>query len=329
MALVITDNSPSAGYIAWAGLVVTYKEVNYNVNDSNSNKRYIWWDLDNPNDLQESDTMPTMTVDDCIIFSNINGSSRLWGNRKVPSYVVEEFSNGWIPINYTLTRDSADDPTYVLKITGFDVTSIYSAGMKIKFTQNAATVYGIITKIELSGSDTLVTVYCGTDYDVLDTGSYPITSPYFSMVKAPVDFPLDPIKWTEVLSDTTLRSQSSPTANVWYNPGSLLLNIPIGAWFVEWFANVQISTLASTQIPVEATLSTANNSQSDADLTAHALHHIDTGTHTTGLGKRKPITVTAKTPYYLNIRTTTSSITSIAFLNTSGSAIIRAVCAYL
>jgi len=89
MALVITDNSPSAGYIAWAGLVITYKSVNYNVNDSNSNKRYIWWDLDNPNDLQESDTMPTMTKDDAIIFINVNGSSRLWGNRRVPIFSLD------------------------------------------------------------------------------------------------------------------------------------------------------------------------------------------------------------------------------------------------
>jgi len=89
MALVITDNSPSAGYIAWAGLVVTYKSVNYNVNDSNSNKRYIWWDLDNPNDLQESDIMPTMTKDDAIIFINVNGSSRLWGNRRVPIFSLD------------------------------------------------------------------------------------------------------------------------------------------------------------------------------------------------------------------------------------------------
>ena len=37
MALSITNNSPSAGYVAWSGLVIELKGVQYNVNNDNSN----------------------------------------------------------------------------------------------------------------------------------------------------------------------------------------------------------------------------------------------------------------------------------------------------
>jgi hypothetical protein len=223
--------------------------------------------LDNPNDLQESDTMPTMTIDDCIEFVNINGSSRLWGNRKVPSYVVEEFSNGWIPINYSFTRASADDPTYVLKVTGFDVTSLYSLGMKMKFTQNSATVWAVITKIELSGSDTLISVYCGNNYDVLDTGSYPITSPYYSMVKAPYGFPLSRDNWD--LTAAIALGQASPIQNIWYAGGNITL--PIGDWSLQINADCNWVTggggAGAYNGSIYLTLSTANNTESDSSST--------------------------------------------------------------
>ena len=77
MAMVITDNSPSAGYVAWTGVVMTFKSIDYNVANGNSNKKYIWWDFTNPNDLQTSDTLPTLTDDDCVFLLNVGGTHYL------------------------------------------------------------------------------------------------------------------------------------------------------------------------------------------------------------------------------------------------------------
>jgi len=74
MALVITNNSPGAGEVAWSGLIIKFKDTDYPVADGNSNKKYLWWDLDNPNTMQESDTEPTLTMDDCLVILNINGT---------------------------------------------------------------------------------------------------------------------------------------------------------------------------------------------------------------------------------------------------------------
>jgi microcystin-dependent protein len=73
MALIITNNSPSSGYVAWSGLIIELKGTPYNVVDGNSNKVFLWWDADNPNTLQESNEQPTLTIDDCVVIYNNNG----------------------------------------------------------------------------------------------------------------------------------------------------------------------------------------------------------------------------------------------------------------
>jgi hypothetical protein len=75
MAFSVTDDSPSAGYIAWVDLIITKDNVDYEIDDDNSDKKYLWWDFDSPNTLQESDTMPTLNDDDGdrLIFINEDG----------------------------------------------------------------------------------------------------------------------------------------------------------------------------------------------------------------------------------------------------------------
>jgi hypothetical protein len=131
------------------------------------------------------------------------------------------------------------------------------------------------------------------------------------------------------LSDTTLRTQTTPTQNVWYNAGTLTLTIPIGEWYVEWQANIQVHDTSTGQVSIQGTLSSSNNSESDREFTVYSLHHVDSGTHTTPAGKRKVMTVAAKSIYYLNIRTLTAGVNDISFANNYGAALIRAVSAYL
>lgn len=85
MALpVLTANSPAAGYISWTAFSIVYGGNEYKMAAGNSNSRYLWFKLvgsvavlTNPavtNSLQTSATMPTMTVDDRVIFRNVNGT---------------------------------------------------------------------------------------------------------------------------------------------------------------------------------------------------------------------------------------------------------------
>lgn len=69
----IQDNTPSAGYISWSSLHITYLGTTYSVANGNTNKRYAWWAYNNPTVLTVSDALPTLTDDDVLLFYNKNG----------------------------------------------------------------------------------------------------------------------------------------------------------------------------------------------------------------------------------------------------------------
>ena len=132
--------------------------------------------------------------------------------------------DGWIPALGTWTYSSADAPTYVISVDA-DMTTTIGVGQRIKLTHAAAVKYFIVTAVgAYSGGVTLITVYGGTDYTLAATA---ITLPYYSMVKAPFGFPLDPTKWTQQLVDIADRSTAGPTVSVWYNVRSISISIPI------------------------------------------------------------------------------------------------------
>lgn len=168
--------------------------------------------------------------------------------------------DGWIEAGETWTYAAADAPTFTFTISG-DLTTKYSAGMRIKLTQTTVK-YFIITAVSFGSPNTTVTIYGGTDYTLVNAA---ITLPYYSMSKAPFGFPLSPAKWTQEYRDTTARNQATPSANVWYNINTASLSIPIGVWRV-YYQVLPLAIDASDLLwPIATTLSTANNSSSDAD----------------------------------------------------------------
>ena len=250
----------------------------------------------------------------------------------VPAEELDEIGSGWRSLTATIpTRASADDPTYVLTFAGVDLTSSVSVGMKIKWTQNSSVRYGFVTAISFS-TDTTLTLYGGTDYDVDDTATYAISDVYFSSQKAPFGFPLDPDKWSVKTINTTNTNEVSPTAGAWYNTGSISIDIPIGLWLTEYFVTVSIADGSDTWINMAVTLSTSDNSESDTEFTGlvggkdtnnaeHAIRGIIT--------RHKNISLTVKDTYYLINKTTESGITQIQMLGANAPTIIRATIAYL
>lgn len=233
-----------------------------------------------------------------------------------------EFSlTGWVEADETWTYASADDPTFTFTITG-DLTGKYSVGMKIKLTQTTVK-YFIITAIAYSAPDTTVTIYGGTDYDLVNAA---ISANFFSMFKAPLSFPLDPTKWTAITTNSSSNIENNPTQNTWYNTGTISLSIPIGVWITNYAAPVYV--VEATGATCQVTLSTANNSESDANLTMGYLGGL-TGVNIFPAFKEKTLVLAAKTTYYLNCRTITASVDNIGFRGDRGDVVIRAVCAFL
>jgi len=74
-----TDNSPSAGYVAWNAHKLYYGGVEYSITASNTNLKYIYW-LNGASSYTKSDTNPTLDDGDFIVAVNIAGSHDLAWN---------------------------------------------------------------------------------------------------------------------------------------------------------------------------------------------------------------------------------------------------------
>lgn len=137
--------------------------------------------------------------------------------------VYDTTDNGWISARATLTYASASAPTFVCN-TSINLSTRISVGMKIKLTQTT-TKYFFVTAI----TSTTITLYGGTDY-VLANAT--ITNVYYSMVKSPYGFPMNPDKW---MVQTIVNTFSQLSANGTFP--DIGLTIPIG----EWNATVKLT----------------------------------------------------------------------------------------
>ncbi|MEK7550084.1 MAG: hypothetical protein AAB519_03845 [Patescibacteria group bacterium] len=252
-------------------------------------------------------------------------------NFQIISALSAALSGGWDAYSAVIpTRASADDPTYVLTFSGVDLTSIMSVGMKVSWVQNGSTRFGFITALAFS-TNTTMTVYGGTDYDVDDTATFAITGFRYSTARSPHNFPLNPAKWTVQVLDATERTQSSPAQNTWYNPGGAnhQISVPIGAWDFGYWATGGSSDHTS----VNVALSSSASSVSDSELMQGKYETNSAGTvdFYIPFSRRKHILAAAKTTYYLIIRTTNAGVGTLRFNSGGGSpnSLITAVCAYL
>jgi len=272
-----------------------------------------------------------VTPDDADIFPLVDNTTATHLVRWI-SWVnlqTKLLNRGWLAVPATCSWSSSDAPTYVVSFNA-DVNGDIGVGMRFKCTHAGSVKYFIVTDVgAYSGGAVLVTLYGGTDYTLSNSA---ITFPYYSPVKAPFGFPLSPDKWTVLVTDTTLRTQTTPTAATWYNPGAVSVSIPLGLWRVYYKAlsyilvNGDLSTPGTC--PIYITLSTANNSQSDVEFTTKffisAVNRLNSL-----LSTEKILSLVSKTTYYMNVMTDTASINVIGMRNDQVTLIVRLLCAYL
>lgn len=238
--------------------------------------------------------------------------------------------NGWLPLATIPTLQASDNPVYTLRF-GADMTAIIGLGNRIKLTQHGSVKYFIVVAVgAYTGENTDIDVYGGTDYDMENTDTYPVTLPYYSIAKAPFGFPLNPTKWTVEVIDTSNRTQSSPSQNTWYNLGTTSgqITIPKGVWNVEYEVSIGANAGATAAWRLQVALSTSNNSVSDSgficDLFVSAVAiFVQT------VFRKKTLSLASKTLYYLICRTTYATASNISTNGAEAPTILRAVCAYL
>lgn len=257
-----------------------------------------------------------------------------WTNTGLKAFLKTYFDtlyptqDSWNVATGTWSYSSADAPTFISSVNA-DMTAIIYPGQRLSLTQTTEKFFIVTAVGAYSGGATLITMYGGTDYTLT---ANPITSPKWSNVKVPSRFPMSPSKWTVEVAASADYSQASPTASTWYNMGTTnsQISVPIGIWNVDYSVVAVAAKAATTSLNVYATLSTANNSASDAQFTSFTFIIGASASLQVGgvVGKIKTLSIASKTVYYLN-GMSASSADNIYFLNSLAPMRLRAICAYL
>lgn len=240
--------------------------------------------------------------------------------------LASSLASGWLEANETWSYQGASDPSFTFTISG-DKTGKYSPGMRIRLNQTTDK-YFLITRVEYSDPNTTITIYGGTDYDL---ASATISNPFYSVHKAPQGFPLNPLKWALLVSDTTDREQSSPSGGSWYNLGGNSLTLPIGVWRLGYKCCLYVVRNSAAFGDSRSTLSTANNSESDANYSTYNAQSSASGSQQqyAHIQMEHVREVTSPTTYYLNIGTPNNGITAVGIKNIYETTQIYAYCEYL
>lgn len=232
---------------------------------------------------------------------------------------------GWTSAAETWTYSSWSSTTRIGVVTApSDATTKYTAGMRIKITQSTGgTKYGIIVAV----SATTITIFFPSGTTLNNEA---ISDNFYSSLKVPLGFPASRELWVLRYTNNALASQSSPTSGTWYNPSTQSLAVGKGSWVVGYEAILDTKDTSVGNIRGFITLSTANNSESDADLSF--------GTYLAGAtgnleilvpaSKHKSVLLAAAATYYLNVSGTTG-LDNVATRGDFGNTVIYAECAYL
>jgi len=241
-------------------------------------------------------------------------------------------TDGWIAGTgvWTNVTGSADDPTFVISVDN-DQTDIINVGWRIKLTDTTVK-YFIVTAVgAFSGGKTPITVYGGTDYNLVDV---PLSSPYYSPVKAPFGFPLSVVKWTWKTIDVIDHAGSSPFSSTWTNFSTC--SIPIGDWVISYECNVEVvSEDSMDEISVLVTFSDANNDELSSEYTCIGGMRVLLGDadHTLSImqtvHREFNLNIVTKTQYYLNWMTPLSGLAGINSFSSLSSTVIQAKLSYL
>ncbi len=182
------------------------------------------------------------------------------------------------------------------------------AGGNVQEFTDGTTEMAIVMADPVFSTNTTVTVQVPEGYALPTSGG--IGEVYYSTQKVPYGFPVSKNKWdVETICKTTL-SKTTTAANTWYNGSGtsdqLKLNVPIGEWDGSYYCAVGgYDSGVTTSGNIQSTLSTANNTESNAEFTTYSNIEAPSGTLALRamIYRVRPVTTTTATDYFLNVRT--------------------------
>ena len=104
-----TEDSPDTNSVAWADVILYWKDSAYTITDGNTDKKYVWWDYDvSTTTFQTSDTKPTLTYQDVLVATTDAG--KLYLTMYSPMVLADFIRAGVLEsTNWTTTTGSYFD----------------------------------------------------------------------------------------------------------------------------------------------------------------------------------------------------------------------------
>ncbi len=234
---------------------------------------------------------------------------------------------GWTASGETWTYASWDSATRTGTITvPTDATTKYTKGMRIKISQSTGgTKYGLITDI----ASTLLTVFFPTGTTL---NNETISSPSYSIGKAPLGFPTDRTLWALTFTTNTDRSIAA-TATTWYKVhSSHQLVVPKGSWNIRYKTAVYAqSTSAAAATKVWGALSSSASAPVELELVV-PFYYYDATSNIKRLALTTSanlnVELTSSTTYHFLARTDSNGTLDVR-CNADPTMIIEAVTNYL
>lgn len=230
---------------------------------------------------------------------------------------------GWIPANETWTYVSFDSETLTGVVSSnLDMTPYLNVGMKVKFTQNSAIKYAFITAI----TSTQLTLFLGTDYSI---NSSAISNTYYSMLKTPYGFPMNPEKWELTFIRNSNDLYATVTTTNYYGGANNKLTVPVGTWEIEYNYTIQITSAAATCYSRLA-LSQSSSEITERSLLSNFVMPLTAGTFASQrFVNSKIYNLTEEKTFYLLFKNDMAYIDLYFVGSSAETSWIKAKCAYL
>lgn len=241
---------------------------------------------------------------------------------------------------WTFVSANAGNNTFVVTVNE-DITSFMRPSLRVRAKQGGDYLYFIVHAVELDTTNTLVTLFGGTDYTI---AAGDLTDVAWSAERFPLGFPVEEDVWALEYSDNVFSTTTGMADGVLVNIGGASLTVPVGLWRLSYQTRaVLLNPTASTQVSaITALLSTnqATTTTNDGNISRSRDHSYIAFPSSTsnGLGsvlsaENIVLLVDAETAYYLkytiDVQPDTSTVT--VYVNTSSGryyTIIRAVSGY-
>jgi hypothetical protein len=226
---------------------------------------------------------------------------------------------GWTATGESWSYASWDSDTRTGTITvPTDATIKYGPGMRTRFSQSTGgTKYGIITKV----TATVLTIFFP---DGTTLNNEAISSPVYSVHKAPLGFPLSTDLWALVVSSSNARSTTSTSFTSLVDE----LVIPVGSWHLDYRAYMSIALSTTNSRNAAISLSSNGTTETDPDMTIWLGAQNSSITIRNSVYCKKEVNLTAETTYTLMGYVNSTNISLFVDSNVTP-LIIRAISTYL